>query len=155
MQYLQGGGTSSIHIDHHDPRQKKELFQDYDNLFLASAHCNMAKSDTWPTLEERQRGIRFLNCCKERDYGCVIFEDPETHQLVGSTPAARYHIAILDLNADHLVADRSDRSRFRNMLEKEPVILKTNCDNERLTQVVEGFRNCVKRLIPPIPPPPL
>lgn len=155
MQYLHSGGARSIQIDHHDPRLKKELIQDYENLFLASAHCNGAKSDTWPTVQQRQKGIRFLNCCKECDYGSVIFENAETHLLVGSTPAARYHIEILDLNAPHLIAERSERSRLRNLIEKEPVIAKTNSDAEQFIPKLLGeLHACLEKMIPPIPPPP-
>ena len=152
MQYLRGGGLRSIQIDHFDPRRKKDVLQSYNNLFLASAHCNGAKSDNWPSPQEMKKGVRFLNCCKERDYGAVIFENPKTHWVEGTTPAARYHIEMLDLNAEHLVAERCERARLRKLLENEPAVLKPGYDADVLLRVLEELRGCVEKLIPPIPP---
>lgn len=100
---------TEMHVDHFDPRRKNDKVQVYSNLFLADARCNEAKSDDWPSEEERAAGCRFLNCCDEIDYGKVIFEDPSTHLLVGTTPAARYHIEKIDLNSPDLVAMRKRR----------------------------------------------
>ncbi len=99
-----------LEVDHFDPRLKKELIQDYNNLFPASRHCNGKKSDIWPNKEELAAGCRFLNPCEELDYGEQIFEDPETHRLVGTTPAAIWHIRVCGLNADNLVHERKRRA---------------------------------------------
>ena len=97
-----------MEVDHFDARLKKEVQQKYENLFLASRHCNGAKRDR-PTAKERALGLRFINPCKEWDYGKHIFEDKKTHQLVGVTPEGIYHIRCCDLNAPHLVEERRDR----------------------------------------------
>ena len=76
----------SLDVDHFDPREKRNYLQRYNNLFLASPHCNGRKSDFWPTVSEERQGIRFLNCCKEYDYGKHIFEDPRTNEVFGVTP---------------------------------------------------------------------
>ena len=100
---------TEMQVDHFDPRQKKDKIQVYSNLFLSDAHCNGAKHDKWPTKEERALGCRFLNCCDEQDYDEVIFEDPTTHLLVGTSVAARYHIDVIDLNDPGLVGQRQAR----------------------------------------------
>jgi len=102
--------AGKLEVDHFDPRKKKELWQDYDNLFPASRHCNCAKSDHWPTQTEQAAGCRFLNPCQEADYGSQIWEEPSTHVLIGTTPAARWHIRMCGLNAPHLVIE----SRINN-----------------------------------------
>ena len=40
----------------------------------------------------KKLGVRFLNPTKEQDYGVHIFEDAVTHELVGASPAGRYHL---------------------------------------------------------------
>jgi hypothetical protein len=67
------------------------------------------KSNQWPTNKERANGIRFLNCCKEIEYGIHIFEDPDNHEVVGITSAGRYHVDACDLNADHFTKERKKR----------------------------------------------
>jgi len=87
MQHQSHSGP--LEVDHFDPRRKNDLTQDYENLFPASRHCNGKKADTWPTRSELAVGCRFLNPCQEMDYGEQIFEAPESHELVGVTPAAK------------------------------------------------------------------
>ena len=103
---------SAMEVDHFDPREKNESIQRYANLFLSDRHCNSSKSDEWPTADEINKGIRFLNCCEEEDYNECIFEDTGTHELVGTTPAAKYHIDTIDLNAPELVDQRKKRSEY-------------------------------------------
>jgi hypothetical protein len=110
MQHEERAGR--LEVDHFDPRRKKELRQDINNLFPASRHCNGKKSNHWPNNTEIAAGCRFLNPCKEIDYGEQIFEDPITHNLIGTTPAAIWHIRICGLNAEHLVFERAKRSEY-------------------------------------------
>ena len=143
-----------MQVDHFDPRRKKDRIQRYSNFFLADAHCNGMKSDTWPSREAQKKGVRFLNCCEEMDYGCCVFEDPATHELVGMTPAAIYHIEMIDLNAPHLIKKRRERAEVRALLMKKGGYLDLKDESEirevwmRLERIVE------EELIPPIPPPP-
>jgi hypothetical protein len=103
---------SIMQVDHFDPREKKNAIQRYSNLFLADSRCNLSKSDTWPNEDEKRQGLRFLDCCAEQDYDECIFEHPETHELVGTTPAARYHIDTIDLNSPELIEQRQKRSEY-------------------------------------------
>lgn len=144
------GTETEMQVDHFDPRQKKDKIQVYSNLFLADAHCNGAKSDTWPTKEEIQDGIRFLNCCDEQDYGESIFEDPKTHELVGTTPAAIYHIETIDLNDPGLVNDR--RLRY-DMYARLDDLARSPIDRD-MVKVVEELRREMDVYIPRISPPP-
>lgn len=145
------GTETEMHVDHFDPRKKKLKRQEYSNLFLADAHCNCAKGDTWPTTDEQAAGCRFLNCCDEYDYGTSIFEDPTTHELVGTSPAATYHIEIIDLNDPGLIEERRSRAEILGNLAylKE----KSRC-NPDMTEAVEKVLDMAKDLIPDIPGPP-
>ncbi len=138
-----------MEVDHFNPRLKKKLIQDYQNLFPASRHCNGKKGDTWPNKEELAAGCRFLNPCKEIDYGEQIFEDPKTHRLVGKTSAAVWHIRVCGLNANHLVHERMRRAGYWEQLQRTPVLV--TGVNEEVATLVEKFRNEVELMIPEIP----
>lgn len=142
---------TEMHVDHFDPRRKNDKVQVYSNLFLADARCNEAKSDDWPSDVELKGGCRFLNCCNEVDYGNVIFEDPTTHLLIGTTPAARYHIEKIDLNCPDLVALRKRRfGHWEKLVEAE----KDRGKNPRLDKVLDEALEMLKDAIPIIDPPP-
>ncbi len=119
MQHIsRASGRRNMHIDHFNPHLKKEYFQEYKNLFLSTSHCNGSKSDRWPTNKERRElGWRFLDSTKEHDYGVHIFEDPDTHEVVGVTPAGRYQVLNCDLNAPQFI---EDKDRSGRVLENAP-----------------------------------
>lgn len=148
MQHFSRAGK--LEVDHFDPRQKKELIQDYNHLFPASRHCNGKKSDTWPNRGEAAAGCRFLNPCEEVDYGEQIFEDPVTHRLVGTTPAAVWHIRVCALNADHLVHERKRRAEHLKTLSKKGVRQVKGSQRE-VTELIKNFREEVGLMIPEIP----
>ena len=149
LHYLSGGGETAYDVDHFNPRKKKNKAQYAKNLLFVSRHTNSKKRDTWPTKEQLGSGVRFLNAYEEEDYGVHIFEDPETHRVWGSTPAGKYQVAMMDLNAEHLVVARRERSRF---LEEHfgtylEIILQTLDGIEDLS---EKMREMISRQIPPI-----
>lgn len=150
MQHRERAGK--LEVDHFDPRLKKELIQAYENLFPASRHCNGKKSNHWPTKEELAAGCRFLNPCEEPDYGEQIFEDAHTHMLVGTTPAARWHIRMCGLNASHLIDERKRRTGHLDVLSKKAVRVRTLHND--LVDLIKRYRQEVDLMIPPIPAPP-
>jgi hypothetical protein len=143
-----------LEVDHFDPRKKKNLFQDYCNLFPASRHCNGKKSDAWPTKAELAAGCRFLNPCEELDYGGQIFEDSTTHKLIGTTPAAKWHIRICALNADHLIEERRRRASHWRTIRNRAIRLKKNIPHQSVKELINNFTEEVKLMILEIPPPP-
>jgi hypothetical protein len=142
------GGKTNMEVDHFNPNKKADLIQYYNNLFLASSHCNRAKRDRWPTNKDRKLGIRFLNCCKEADYGTHIFEDPDTHEVVGVTSEGKYHVRNCDLNAPHLVQERAERADLWRVLNAQPMRLKQGWALPEETKLLRG---AVERMIPRIP----
>ena len=152
MQHHTRCGT--LEVDHFDPRKKKNLIQDYNNLFPASRHCNGKKWMYWPNHEESAMGCRFLNPCEEMDYGEQIFEDPITHNLVGVTPAAVWHIRTCALNSPHLVEERRKRAKHWRTIENAFVFLKSNAPVDTVLEVATRFREEVELMVPKIPPPP-
>lgn len=143
-----------LEVDHFDPRRKKDKYQHYENLLPASRHCNSVKSDNWPSISETKRGIRFLNPCEEMDYGEQIFENPDTHELYGITPAARYHIIMCGLNAPFLVNEREQRCKYRRDLYELPVQVDP-AHIDKLHAILENYKEMVDKMIPPIPAGPL
>jgi hypothetical protein len=137
-----------MEVDHFNPHKRNDSIQEYENLFLATHHCNNAKRDRWPTNKDRLLGVRFLNCCKETDYGVHIFEDPDTHELVGVTPEGRYHVRNCDLNAPHFVNERADRANLLNLLEAQPVQISQGFS---LPNEAQMLFDIVDKMIPKIP----
>src|ERR1700747_756284 len=81
-------GKETIEVDYFDPRKVDgEKNHNYDNLLPAYGPCNRSKSNKWPRPEAEALGVRFLNPSVERDYGVHLFEDPESHKIVGFTGA--------------------------------------------------------------------
>lgn len=112
------GGETCLEVEHFNPTKREQIRYRYDNLFPVSRYCNSAKSNSWPTRGQREKyGFRFLNPCKEQDYGKHLFEDPETHFLISTTSAGFYHIEKCDLNAPHLVNERRLRSDLHTAFE--------------------------------------
>lgn len=142
---------TEMQVDHFDPRRKNDKTQVYSNLFLADAHCNGAKGDSWPTPEETKLGCRFLNCCTEEDYGKVIFEDPKTHILKGTTASAIYHIETIDLNDPGLIEERRHRAEI---FAKLNLLTEKSKNNPEILQAITKLTEMTKNLIPDIPPPP-
>lgn len=158
MQHLQLlGGLKCMEVEHHDPRKKHLKIQEYENLFLATRLCNGSKLAKWPTEEQERKGIRFLNPCKEQDYGVHIVEDPISHELKGVTIAGRYHMITCDLNAPHLVRERCLRAEYRDTLQKanKPFeILKDNT-GEAILRAFKQIKDLKDLMIPDIPAEPI
>jgi hypothetical protein len=150
MQHRERAGE--LEVDHFDPRRRNDLIQKYENLFLASRHCNCKKGDNWPLRAEQAAGCRFLNPCEEMDYGEHIFENPVTHRLVGVTPAARWHIRICGLNADHLVHERTKRAEYWDLLKNTGVRVKRSLAD--VGDLIHKFKTEVELMIPQIEPVP-
>ena len=145
------GTKTEMQIDHFDPRKKGDKIQVYSNLFLSDAHCNGAKHNIWPTPEEQAAGCRFLNCCDEYDYGTVIFEDPQTHELEGMSSAAIYHIEMIDLNDPGLV----DARRFRAEIMAKLEYARGEAESSpKIMEAVNKLLEMAHGLIPDIPAPP-
>ena len=142
-----------MEIDHFDPTLSGARRHSYDNLFPAVAHCNNKKSENWPTLSDRRKGIRFLNPCKEHDYDEHIWEDPDTHELVATSPAGRYHIDCLDLNSPTFVDERRTRFQMRYHWRKGNIKGLTG-DWDDLAKFLQMTNEIVEAFIPDISPPP-
>jgi len=146
------GGERHMEVDHFDPTLTGDARNRYDNLMLATKHCNLMKRDRWPTPAEKKAGCSLLNPCSETDYGKHIFENPDTHLLVGVTTAGRYQIDACDLNHPTFVRERQDRTKFMQLKRETPTVFAGSFSE---IQELLGFVNRHFELyIPEIPPPP-
>ncbi len=144
-----------MEIDHFNPCLEDPYRNRYENLFLATRHCNGSKSNNWPSRKARKKGIRFLNPCAEMDYGPHIVEHPITHRLIGLTAAGDFHITTCDLNADHLVYERTQRAKIFELLESKTMLLKAGISilpgGEQASSIAQMLREQVEKMIPKIP----
>jgi hypothetical protein len=110
------------------------------------------KKNGWPTASQIAAGIRLLNPTKEPDYGRHIFEDSQTHELIGVTPEGSYHIDILDLNHETFMSERRDRAIYFDLCGSAPITLTGQLNT--LQSLLGILRRQFERFIPYIPPPP-
>lgn len=146
-----------LEVDHFNPHLNSKVRNRYANLMPSIRHCNGKKTNTWPSEAQLRKQIRFLNPCVEDDYDVQIFEDPLTHQLVGTTPAGKFHIRQLDLNAPFLVEERRFRSELHKLLKKGVVRYKGDFSPACLFECDKAFRGIEEMcdlFIPAIKPPP-
>jgi len=148
-------GRKSMEVDHFDPTLKHPFKNRHGNLVPASRHCNGAKSDTWHTEEDRQLGLYIINPYYEKDYGRHLSEDRNTGELIGKTVTGRWHIDVLDLNADHLVTKRLDRTKIHDTLLSAALASgadPTNAAFLRLLQMLSGLQKTLMlKMIPILP----
>jgi hypothetical protein len=153
MQHVSRPGLRSMEVDHFNPKLPARTRNSYKNLFLATRHCNNSKRQHWPSPTQQGRGLRFLNCCEEQDYGEHIFEDRETHRVVGVSPPGRYHIRMCDLNAPHFIKERRDRSTLLRILTQNRAMIRDLSLAMEIVNLVKLLSGIASRMIPPIPPP--
>jgi len=148
-------GERTMEVDHFNPTLTHPSRNRHDNLIAASRHCNGAKSELWPSTELQKKGVRFLNPYIENDYGVHIFENLETGELIGVSPPGRWQIEMLDLNADHLVRKRLDRTKLSKELKRCAFSSGADRSNqvfEALTELLPTVHETMyKKMIPPIP----
>ena len=155
------GSESYMHVDHFDPRPAVTRKRNaYRNLFPATGPCNNKKTDSWPSRAEQADGVRFIDPSNEHDYGSQIFEDPNTHLLIGTTPAAIFQIEMIGLNSRELVNKRRERSELIRRLTKNIAILKrpglgrTDDEIGAIAEIVAHLQRELSLKIPEIPSPP-
>lgn len=146
------GGESEMQIDHFDPTLRKKSRNRYDNLMLSTGHCNLMKRDTWPSPNQQQQGYRLLNPCSEQDYENHLFEDPNSHHLVGTSIPGRYHIEICDLNNDTFVWERKKRAEYLAIKRTCPAILTGSF--QEVQSMFDFTQEILDLFIPEIAPPP-
>lgn len=116
--------------------------------------CNRSKGNKWPTVEEEALGFRFLNPTVERDYGIHLFEDPESHKIVGLTPAGRYHLRRLALNTEHLVLKRKNRSIAKGLRAQVELLQAFSpYTAAQLDDFLGNAESAIPEIDPPLPSP--
>jgi hypothetical protein len=141
----------TIEVDHFDPRKidgKKN--HKYDNLLPAFGPCNRSKGGKWPSPEAAMSSIRFLNPTVEQDYGVHLFEDPDSHEIVGVTPAGKYHVRHLALNTEYLILKRKNRSIAKFLREQTNLIQGLSAYSEaQLMDILSDAESAIPEIDPP------
>ena len=150
MQHSSRVGVKTMEVDHFNPTLPNRLSHRYTNLFLATRHCNGAKGKNWPNRSQMEKGIRFLDCCQEQDYGVHIFENAENHRVYGVSPAGRYQVHICDLNAPHFIRERRQRAELNKILTSSPAIIRNLGKALELVNLLRLLKEIGQQMIPPI-----
>jgi len=139
-------------IDHFNPNLKKGARNAYANLMLAAHSCNMMKQAFWAVPSRDAGSVALLNPCKEMDYGKHLFEDPDTHTLIGVTARGRQQIDILDLNHETFIRERATRSEYIRLRKATLSVLRGSFAEMR--DALQFVKEQLELLIPEIPAPP-
>ena len=95
------GGEAGCCIDHHHPingpHARPDLIADYSNLYWCCRECNENKSDIWPSPQEMEQGIRFLDPCLPEDDHDLHWHVLPDGVLTPLTQAGEYTIEHLKL----------------------------------------------------------
>ena len=116
------GSAKAFCIDHFKPRSKGGRVNDYTNLYWVCVPCNLFKHNKWPTAEQRNKGYRFADPCREQDYG-VHFVESDDCELWPQTPCGEYHVLTLRLNRTWLRRLRVERNQKQERLNEALALL--------------------------------
>ena len=111
------GGAQAFCIDHFKPRSRGGASNDYTNLYWVCIPCNSNKHDRWPSREQRRKGYRFADPCREQDLG-VHFVGSHDGLLRPLTPCGEYHVSVLRLNRLWLCELRRERLHKQSRLDE-------------------------------------
>ena len=102
------GGGEAGEIDHHRPRHLfPDLIAEYSNLYWSCRKCNAVKSGKWPSKEQVERGLRFLDPCAE---------DHDDHWAVQAEGALEPLSPVGEYTVVHLRLNRTELTQFRRFL---------------------------------------
>lgn len=95
------GGEAGCCIDHHRPVHGRyahpDLVADYNNLYWCCHECNENKGDVWPSPDDYESGLRFLDPCQPEDDHGLHWRVLPNGVLEPLTPTGRYTIRRLKL----------------------------------------------------------
>lgn len=100
------GGGEAGEIDHHRPRHLfPALTAEYSNLYWSCRKCNAVKGGKWPSAEQMENGIRFLDpCVEDHDDHWTVQADGTLEPL---TLVGRYTIQQIRLDGPTLIEFRA------------------------------------------------
>jgi hypothetical protein len=95
------GGEAGCCIDHHRPIHgayaRPDPIADYDNLYWCCRECNENKGSKWPSPQDFDIGLRFLDPCEPHDDHNLHWQALPSGALEPLTPTGRYTIRHLKL----------------------------------------------------------
>lgn len=155
LEHVDDVGRKLIEVDHFDPTLKHPERNRHGNLLPATRHVNGSKGQYWPSAADLKMGLYIINPYAEADYGTHIIEVPATGELRGLTPTGRWHIERLDLNADHLVLKRLDRTKFIQAIKQTAFSTGSDPSGKQFKTLVAALKEFEKsyltKTIPPLP----
>ena len=136
------GGESGCCIDHHRPVRgpsgRSDLVATYSNLYWCCRECNENKGDTWPSNDDYNSGLRFLDPCQPEDDHNSHWRVREDGSLEAISRTGLYTIERLKLWRPFL---QHHRARMYRLLE-EARSLERLLGTKRMT---DSQRNTVRR----------
>ena len=106
------GGLEEMQVDHFRPTGRPEfahLEHAWVNLYYSCRKCNRCKWHHWPSAQQWDQGLRFVDPCEDDpDFHIRLRTNCEVRHV---TTAGKYTIARIQLNRKSLVDRRRERAR--------------------------------------------
>ncbi|HLK56965.1 MAG TPA: HNH endonuclease [Chthonomonadaceae bacterium] len=149
------GGEAGFEIDHHRPLHgpyaRPDLEAVYTNLYWSCSECNANKGDTWPSPEEYEMGVRFLDPCQPDDDHDLHWKFHPDGTLQALTLIGAYTEEKLLLWRPFLQERRAQQFRDQEEAEELEARLKRKQVNPgRRRELEQRLAEIKRRLEPPI-----
>jgi len=131
-------------VDHFEPQSvNRARAKEYANLYYACRLCNKPgrKGSNWPSREERERGLRFVDPCADDWEDHVEFQD-DGSALPLSKPG-EYSIRRIGLDRSQL---RRHRVKFPGEYANRSHLRRVERALDRISQALRSRRNIAKEL---------
>jgi hypothetical protein len=131
-------------VDHYQPRAADGA-DELSNLVYACLRCNLYKGDYWPTPEQRAAGLFILHP-HEHELAQHLFENELTGELEPLTPTGAFHLGLLQLNRQELVAHRVERRAVAVLRQQVASLRERLAQREQAIQALHKYLGLLLRL---------
>lgn len=148
------GGEAGCEIDHHRPQNgafaRPDLMNVYENLYWCCRECNQNKGDMWPSPEQYNSGLRFLDPCQPEDDHDRHIQTNTDGTITAKTSPGLYTVEHLMLWREMLVFHRERCYRWQKEQIALTELLATRAINDTERSAIETR---LAELTPLIEPP--
>ena len=148
------GGEANFCIDHFRPKAgpsgRPDLSAEYANLYWCCRECNDYKADGWPSEEEQQLGIRFLDPCNPLDDHALHWLTNPDGSIEALTNAGQYTMDELLLERPQLQDWRRDMRQRQMQADTIEYRLTAQLTQEERGELEQELADLRRLIEPPV-----
>lgn len=149
------GGESGCCIDHHRPVHglfgRPDLITNYTNLYWCCRECNENKGDIWPSIEDYNAGLRFIDPCQPEDDHDLHWKVLADGVLQPLTTTGLYTIQHLKLWRPFLQHHRAKRYQLQEEIQSlKRLLAGKRMSREQRSMLEHHLNDIEQRLEPPV-----